>query len=221
VSRVWVLDLDNTLYPRNSGFFSHINRRIDRYMERRMGLPAAEIPTLREEYRRRFGVTLGGLIAEHRVDPTAYLTYVHDVPVARYLDPDPALVAALEALAGRKVVFTNGSAGHARAVLARLGLNGQIDGIFDIAFMDYAPKPFPHGYRKLLRELAAEPAACWMVDDLTANLDTGRELGMTTVLVGPEPRGGHRHVRRAAELAGLMGTVAGETAAARRPVPAG
>ena len=205
MSRTWVLDLDNTLYPRNSGFFSRINQRIDRYMEHHMGLPAAEIPKLREDYRRRFGVTLGGLISEHRVDPEQYLAYVHDVPVARYLDPDPDLVAALGALAGRKVVFTNGSTDHARAVLARLGLNGQIDGIFDIAFMDYVPKPFPHGYRKLLRELAADPGACWMVDDLAANLDTGREMGMITVLVGPEPLGEHRHVRRAADLVGLVG----------------
>ncbi|MDF1552490.1 MAG: pyrimidine 5'-nucleotidase [Deferrisomatales bacterium] len=213
MSRTWVLDLDNTLYPRNSGFFARINQRIDRYMEHQMGLPGAVIPKLREDYRRRFGVTLGGLIAEHRVDPEQYLRYVHDVPVARYLDPDPALVAALEALAGRKVVFTNGSTGHARAVLARLGLNAQIDGIFDIAFMDYVPKPFFHGYRKLLLELAVAPASCWMVDDLTANLDTGRELGMTTVLVGPEPQGEHRHVRRAADLVGLVGGVVDRGAA--------
>ena len=210
MSRTWLLDLDNTLYPRNSGFFDRISQRIDRYMERHMGLPVAEIPKLREDYRRRFGVTLGGLIAEHQVDPGHYLDYVHDVPVERYLDPDPTLGAALEALGGRKVVFTNGSTGHARTVLSRLGLNGQIDGIFDIAFMDYIPKPFPHGYRKLLRELDADPAACWMVDDLAANLDTGREMGMTTVLVGPEPQGAHRHVCRVADLVGLVGE-AGET----------
>ncbi len=205
MSRTWVLDLDNTLYPAHSGFFARISQRIDRYLERRMGFPAVEIPKLREDYCRRFGVTLGGLIAEHRVDPEEYLAYVHNVPVERYLDPDPALVAALGALAGRKVVFTNGSTDHAQAVLSCLGINGQIDGIFDIAFMDYVPKPFPHGYRKLFRELAADPAACWMVDDLATNLDTGRELGMTTVLVGPEPQGEHRHVRRAADLVGLVG----------------
>ncbi len=109
-------------------------------------------------------------------------------------------MAALAALPGHKVVFTNGSTGHARAVLARLGLNGQIDGIFDIAFMDYVPKPFPHGYRKLLRELAADPATCWMVDDLAANLDTARALGMTTVLCGGRAAPPHRWVGAPADL---------------------
>jgi len=205
VSRTWVLDLDNTLYPAGSGFFALINARIDAYMEERVGLPPAAIPGLRHAYKQRFGITLGGLIAEHRVDPEEYLTYVHDVPLDRHLAPDPVLASTLERLPGRKVIFTNGSTAHAQAVLCHLGVNGGIEEVYDIAFMDYVPKPFVHGYRKLLLELDEEPSACWMVDDLVANLDTGRELGMRTVLLGPEPQPPHLHVRVPSDLVGLAG----------------
>ena len=200
----WILDLDNTLYPAGSGLFPLINERIDAFMAQRLGIAATRIPTLREDYRRRYGVTLGGLIEEHHTDPEEYLEYVHDVPLEPFLAPDPALVETLERLPGRKVIFTNGSAGHARAVLSCLGVNGQIEEIFDIGFMDYVPKPFAHGYRKLLQQLDEVPERCWMIDDLPANLDTGRGLGMTTVLVGPRARPPHLHVVRPADLGGLV-----------------
>ena len=201
----WILDLDNTLYPAGLGLFPLIDERIDAFMGQRLGLDPEAIPELRETYRHRFGVTLGGLIAEHRVDPEEYLAFVHDVPLEPFLQPNPALVDTLENLPGRKVIFTNGSTGHAHAVLGHLGINGQIEGIYDIGFMDYVPKPFVHGYRKLLLELDVDPQTCWMVDDLAANLDTGRELGMTTVLVGPRAHPPHLHVERPAELDRVLG----------------
>lgn len=203
MTRTWILDLDNTLYPAATGLFPEVDRRIDAYMETRLGIAAEEIPALRRRYRARYGVTLGGLLAHHAVDPADYLAYVHDVPLADYLAPDPALAEALRAVRGRKVIFTNGSEAHARAVLGLLGVEEAVEAVFGIAFMGYVPKPRPQGYRRLLAALGAEAAACCLVDDLVENLDTARSLGMATVLVGPRPAPPHLHITTARDLPGL------------------
>jgi putative hydrolase of the HAD superfamily len=200
VSPHWVLDLDNTLYPAGSGLFARIDERIDAFMVGRLGIGNEEVAALRTAYRDSYGVTLGGLMAHHGVDPAEYLAFVHDVPLADYLRPDAGLADALDRLPGERVVFTNGSEGHARAVLGRLGVEGRISAVFDIGFMDYVPKPRPHGYRKLLGVLGADAGQCWMVDDLPANLDTARSLGMHTVLCGGQAAPPHRWVRSPAEL---------------------
>ncbi len=197
---VWILDLDNTLYPADSGLFAEVDRRIRRFMEERLNIPPGRIPELRACYRERYGVTLGGLMAHYGVEPGEYLEYVHDVPLDRYLGPDPDLDRVLDRLPGPKVVFTNGSSAHAWRVLRLLGVAGRFQGVYDIAFMDYVPKPRPHGYRKLLKALGVPPAACWMVDDLPENLETARALGLRTVLVGPRPVPPHFHVSSFKEL---------------------
>ena len=73
---------------------------------------------------------------QHDIAPAAFLEYVHDIdlsPVA----PSPELGAAIDALPGRKFIFTNGSRKHAEGVAARLGVLGRFDDIFDIRALDY------------------------------------------------------------------------------------
>ena len=201
--RAWILDLDNTLYPADSGLFDRVVERIYDYMVQTLDIPRHEAVALSSRYRETYGLTLGGLMAHHGVDPDEYMAYVHDLSLPHFIRPDPVLGGILADLSGEKVIFTNGSRAHARAVLSRLGIEDRIAGVFDIAFMDYVPKPRPHGYRKLLETLGTDPRECWMVDDLVENLNTARSLGMTTVLVGPAPAPPHLHVASARELAEL------------------
>ncbi len=200
----WILDCDNTLYPQGSGFFQRINLRIISYMHEVMGLEAERIEPLRRSWRESYGVTLGGLIAHHNVEPEHYLSYVHDVEIDDIIHPDPALARALEELEGEKVVFTNGSQTHADRVLNRLGVRASISRIFDIAFTDYKPKPQLHGYMKLLDALGADPRSCVMADDLVVNLDTAKALGMTTVYVGEKPVEGHFYVETAQRIGEVL-----------------
>ncbi len=216
MKRLWLLDLDNTLYPAGSGLFELVNERISRYMAERLEIAEEAIPALRDRYWKTYGLTMGGLVAHHGVDPEEYLAYVHDVPLDRFLRPDPELARALDGLPGEKVIFTNGSAGHARAVLEHLGIREVFAGICDIAYMDYVPKPRPHGYRKVLLERGADPANSWMVDDSAENLETARVLGLTTVLVGPGCPNGHLHVARPHELLPLFLARSGATESAGR-----
>lgn len=199
----WLIDCDNTLYPAGNGLFDRVNARIIADMAR-MGFPPGEIAPLRDRFWREYGVTLGGLMAEHGVDPQDYLAYVHDIELDDLLHPDPQLAEALARLPGTRVIFTNGTVAHAERVLARLGVRAAVGEIYDIGFMDYIPKPRLHGYRKLVAALDVDPRSCVLVDDLPANLETGRAMGMTTVLVGGDCAPGYRCVELPHELPGIL-----------------
>jgi putative hydrolase of the HAD superfamily len=179
-----LFDLDNTLYAPERNLFSLIDVRINRYMNEVVGIPTAEVDSLRRHYWAEYGVTLLGLIRHHQVDPEDYLDYVHDVDISSRLDPDAELRQVLAQLPQRKVVFTNGSTGHADRVLGRLGLSDQFEEIFDIRVANYLPKPFAAPYHIVLERLAVQGKDCTMIEDSTENLKTAKQLGMKTVLVG-------------------------------------
>jgi putative hydrolase of the HAD superfamily len=142
---------------------------------------------LQKDYWKRYGTTLRGLMLHHAIAPEAYLEFVHQIDLS-VLPEDPALKAAVERLPGRKVIFTNGPAHHAAAVLDRLGMTSHFETIFDIASFDYIPKPEQAAYRHMLDTLGADPTRCVLFEDTVENLAPAATLGMTTVLVAPKGR---------------------------------
>ncbi len=180
-----LFDLDNTLYPPQRELFSLIDTRINRYMRDVVGIPAGEVDGLRRRYWADYGVTLQGLMRHYGVDPEDYLEYVHDVDVTSRLEPDAVLRTALQSLPQRRLVFTNGSRGHAQRVLSSLGIADVFEDIFDIRVASYLPKPFPEPYRRVLDHIGVLPERCLMVEDSRENLRTAKVLGMGTILVGP------------------------------------
>jgi len=183
---VTIFDLDNTLYAPEARLFSLIDVRINRYMTEVVRIEPERVDGLRRLYWQRYGVTLGGLIRHHQVDPEDYLEYVHDVDVALCLRPDQRLRQSLESLSGVKVVFTNGSRDHADRVLQALDLADQFSEIFDIRVAEYCPKPYADPYHRVLAHLGADAERCAMIEDSVDNLRTAKALGMRTVLVGPD-----------------------------------
>ncbi|HWR97072.1 MAG TPA: pyrimidine 5'-nucleotidase [Candidatus Methanoperedens sp.] len=182
--REWLFDLDNTLYPPETGLFGAVDARINEFLALHLGLDAVAADALRRRYHDQYGITLAGLMEEHGTEPHHYLDFVHGVPVGDYLLPDPGLRSLIAALPGRRSIFTNGSRRHALAVLAALGLEGIFAEIFDIVALGFRPKPEPGTYRAVLERLGCEPARAVLLDDLERNLAPARSLGMRTVLVG-------------------------------------
>ena len=76
--RTWVFDLDNTLYPPQARLFDQIETRMTDYVSTSLGVSRDEANRLRKLYWREHGTTLAGLMREHAVDPTPYLTHVHE-----------------------------------------------------------------------------------------------------------------------------------------------
>ncbi len=182
-----LFDLDNTLYSAERDVLNLMDQRINDYMHEVVGIPLEQVDTLRRDYWQRYGVTMGGLMRHHQVDPEDYLRYVHDIDVDSRIAPDPELRAALLTLRQRRSVFTNSSVCHSERVLAALGLRDLFEEIYDIRFAGYRPKPYPDFYRAVLDHLGAAAEECIMVEDSPENLQTAKTLGMGTVLVGNRP----------------------------------
>lgn len=182
----WLFDLDNTLYLPENGLFGAVDSRINEFLATHLGVRGPAADELRRRYHDQYGITLVGLMVEHGTEPHHYLDFVHHVPVADYLGPDPGLRELVGGLPGRRSIFTNGSRRHALAVIAALGLEGLFEEIFDIVALGFRPKPVPATYRAVLERLGVEACRTILLDDLGRNLAPARDIGIRTVLVGPD-----------------------------------
>jgi len=178
--RHWLFDLDNTLYRADCGVFARIESRMTDYVARFMGLGRDDARALQKSLYRAHGTTLNGLMRLHGADADDYLAYVHDIDLSD-LAPDPALIAAVERLPGRRYVFTNGCRNHAARILAKIGGADLFDDIWDIRTLDFTPKPDPAAYDRVVAAAGLDPAHAAMFDDIAHNLVAARALGMTTV----------------------------------------
>lgn len=176
-----LFDLDDTLYKTSAGLMQQISQRMNDYMITRLGIPETDVARVRLDYWEQYGTTLRGLYIERHIDPQAFLDYVHDIPIAEFLNADAQLDALLEKLPGRKFIFTNAPENHARRVLAALGIERHFERIFDINFIRYESKPAASAYERVLAALGARGDECLMIDDSARNLAPARALGMRTV----------------------------------------
>ncbi len=178
----WIFDLDLTLYGPEHNVMEQVRDRIALFVERFFKIGPDEAHRIRHAYWKQYGTTLGGLIAEHQVEPQAYLDFVHDVDLA-LLEPCSRLRAGIEALPGRKLIFTNADEPYARRVLAMRGLDGVFEGLFDIHCMEQRPKPHGPSYDAFCGAFEVDPERALFVEDSAHNLEPAKAMGMTTVWV--------------------------------------
>src|SRR5947209_838647 len=120
-TRLWIFDLDNTLYPAECNLFAQIDQRMSAFIQDLLGLDPAAARKVQKELYYEHGTTLSGLMAKHGVNPEAFMGFVHDIDLAP-VEPAPELAAAISRLEGRKFIFTNGSTRHAESVAEKLGI---------------------------------------------------------------------------------------------------
>ena len=187
----WIFDLDNTLYHPRHRLFDQIDRRMEEFVARVTGCAPDQARSIQKAYFHEHGTTLAGLMRHHDVVAEDFLAFVHDI-VLDELVPDAALTAALDALPGRRIVFTNADAPHARRVLDRLGIADRFEAIHDIVACNHIPKPASEAYRQLCEIHAIDPARAAMVEDMARNLAPAHALGMTTVWIDNGSEAGNR-----------------------------
>ena len=183
-ARAVLFDLDNTLYPPGTEFVALIEGRMTAYVMREVGLARDAAYALQKRYLHEHGTTLAGMMAHHGIEPHGFLEEVHDVAIDS-LTPDFALNRALEALPGRRLVFTNASEAHAVRVLAHLGMTELFAEVFHLEAADLLPKPQPEAFSRMMARHAVTPGSVAFFEDSVKNLAPAADLGMTTVLVGP------------------------------------
>jgi putative hydrolase of the HAD superfamily len=178
----WIFDLDNTLYPAECNLFAQVDHRMGEFIARLLGLPYAQARHLQKSYYYQFGTTLAGLMRVHRIDPHAFLDYVHDIDLS-VVPEHPELAAAIARLDGRKLIFTNGSRRHAERVAGKLGVLHLFEDICDIAACEFVPKPDADAFARMVRRHDVVASRAAMFEDMPHNLEVPHALGMTTVLV--------------------------------------
>jgi putative hydrolase of the HAD superfamily len=220
----WIFDLDNTLYPASCRLFDQIHANMTRFIAERLELTADEALLVQKRYFREHGTTMRGLMTVNGVDPREFMDYVHRIDLA-CVPANPALVAALAALPGRKLVHTNGSVKHAENLLAHLGITQAFEGVVDIEAAGWEPKPGLAGYHELIRRHRVDPRRALMVEDIARNLAPAAALGMTTAWVcttidwaAAESQGDHIHhvVDDLGAFLSEAAALSGQPSAARR-----
>ncbi len=181
---LFLIDVDNTLYPRHLGVFNAIDVKINEYMEHKLGIDASIINRLRLLYWNKYGTTMAGLIKHYNIDPYDFLEYVHDIDVESLLKPNPELLSKIKSIDAVKIAFTNAPKKHAVRVMESLGIIDQFVDIFDIISADFKGKPDNYAYQKVVRKTKADGYA--MIDDYGVNLKTAKDMGIFTILVGKD-----------------------------------
>jgi putative hydrolase of the HAD superfamily len=179
------LDLDDTVYPSNSGLWDAIGERINQFMIDHVHIAPEGVSELRENLYHQYGTTMRGLAIEYQIDIHEYLAYVHDVPIINYIQPDPILRQVLLALPYKLVIFTNADSAHARRVLSVIGINDLISKIIDIVAVAPYCKPQQGAFEKALSLVEEkDPQTIALIDDNVANLKAARQMGFFTIRVG-------------------------------------
>lgn len=178
----WIFDLDNTLHDARLHIFPQINRAMTQYLQRTLALEEEAAGELRQEYWRRYGATLLGLMRHHGTDPADFLRETHRFDdIERMVRKEAGLRHTLRSMRGRRIVFSNGPVHYAQAVLKALRIGDLFDDVFSIEHTRYRPKPDAYGFLLLLRKNRLSARQCIMVEDTLENLRTAKKLGMRTV----------------------------------------
>ncbi|MEL7128882.1 MAG: pyrimidine 5'-nucleotidase [Pseudomonadota bacterium] len=177
-----MFDLDNTLYPSSCDLFAEIDVRMTDFVANFLSLHPDEARALQKQYYADHGTTLKGMMVNHGMSPDAFLAYVHDIDHSP-LPVSARLRVALQALPGRKFVFTNGSLGHATGVTRAMQIHDVFDGFFGIEDALFQPKPHNEAFDRFVAAHGVNPENAVFFEDLSRNLAPAWRMGFATVLV--------------------------------------
>ena len=196
--KVFLIDVDNTLYPQEAGIFDLVDKRINEYMIKFLGMDAKDVPRKRIEYWHTYGTTMAGLMKHFNIDPYHFLEFTHDVDIDGRIKPNKTLREKLQKIEAVKIAFTNAPLKHAKRVLELLGIIDQFVDIFDIISADFIGKPHKYPYQKIIKLTKAEKYI--MADDVDRNVKTAKQLGMFAIHIGDNKEVADLVVKRFEEI---------------------
>lgn len=189
MSRLWLIDLDDTLHDASQHILPWVNRAMTAYVMAHVGVGREHADDLREHYWVNYGATLLGLIRHHEIDAAHFLHQTHPGPaqLRQWVRPSHLLARRLLKLRGRRILLTNAPIAYASVVLKARGLNHCFERIFSIEDMQIGgrlqPKPSRAMLRKIIARLRVNPAHCTMIEDSPENLRAAKSLRVKTWLV--------------------------------------
>jgi putative hydrolase of the HAD superfamily len=185
--RIILFDLDDTLYPRESGLMVAIGERITHFVSECVGVTIDEAKALRKYFRETYGTALRGLTEEgYRFDIDEYFRFVHDVSLDT-IQPNPQTRWMLLNMPLRRAVFTNSNVEHAERILSHLNIRDCFESIIDIRALNFICKPDLRSYATALEMMNVRANETILVEDMAVNTKTAKALGMQTILVDHPP----------------------------------
>lgn len=156
------------------------------FLVTKLGYTNEQIQLLRQDYNRKYGSNLMGLVLKDDVNSKYYLDYIHDFEDCYLPKKDDRLNNLLSNLKMRKIIITNSYKKHANRILEILGVADKFEKVFDILNLGFLYKKFAVPYRKILKFMNYMPSNEVIFDDLCENLISTPGVGMRAVLVGKE-----------------------------------
>ena len=175
-----LLDLDGTVYQDLESVFGQVSKLMTKYISEKLKINLVKAKELQTNYFYKYNTSLNGLMIHHDIPPLEFLNYVHNIDLS-FMKKDSVLREQLKNLDMRKLIFTNGSADHAKNVLSHLGIEDLFEGIFDITDAKYQPKPEPKAFDLMVKKFGINPKDTIYVEDIAKNLSIGKERGCSTV----------------------------------------
>jgi|TARA_B100001540_G_scaffold315287_1_gene342161 putative hydrolase of the HAD superfamily len=175
-----LLDLDGTVYQDLESVFGQVSKLMTKYISEKLNIDLKKAKELQTNYFYKYNTSLNGLMIHHDIPPLEFLNYVHNIDLS-FMKKDLILREQLEKLDMRKLIFTNGSADHAKNILSHLGIEDLFEGIFDITDAKYQPKPEPNAFDLMVKKFGINPKDTIYVEDIAKNLSIGKERGCSTV----------------------------------------
>ena len=178
----WIFDLDNTLYPADSGIFHQVHVLMGKFISKHLNVEIKQAQKIQRKYYKQHGTTLKGLMENYQIDPDVFLEEVHRLDYS-IIHPNYELKKSLKKINGKKFIFTNANKKHAGVILDKLQIADLFAGIFDIKMANYIPKPEIEPYEKLIETYNINPHRAVMFDDIAKNLVPASKIGFTTVWI--------------------------------------
>ena len=106
--KLWLFDLDDTLFEASGGMLHKIHLLMNEYMCRELGMEWEEASALRRHYWSVYGATFLGLWRHHGIDPRDFLSFAHDFDPRLYIQFSGCPAEDVKRLPGRKVATMPG-----------------------------------------------------------------------------------------------------------------
>ena len=184
-----LFDADQTLYPRSSGFETHlimdrIKELVHKTMEAEKGAPVPfeDALALANQYYAEYGSSYLGLEADFGIPLEESLDFIYHDGGLDYsaLSPCERTRAGLEVMRFerciRLAILSNGTDVHVHQVLSAMSLTGLFGVVHGFNHNGYKPKPDPSTIENTLWDMNAQAERTIFIEDNLSNLRAARSL---------------------------------------------
>ncbi|KAF9981475.1 hypothetical protein BGZ75_007257 [Mortierella antarctica] len=202
--RCFFFDIDNCLYPKDSGIPDLMREKIEQYFKDFKLFLIDTTSTMALPSEAWFYTTL--------IDIKDYDDKVDgSLPLEEVLQENIPLREMIKSMnIEKKWLFTNAGKNHALRVIKVLGLEGLFDGLTycDYQEPNFICKPEAESFHKAMTDAGVvHPSNCYFVDDSAANVDKAMDIGWTAVHVADDPivsNFGHFQISNILELPNVL-----------------